>query len=128
MNTQNPQEQQKTEAVNGHANGHVNGQATNGQATKSSSGRVFVQREIHLDRCAMYFEHGYVVTFIFADLKPWNECCFRVEQVRKGLNGKFSDSFRSEDTQDMIRGAYEAKRWIKKRQRAHTWKVLVALP
>jgi len=116
MNMENPQ-QPKAESVSGHVNG---------QASKPIRDRLTVQREIYGDRSAVYFEHGRVCTFIFAEQRLWGEIEFRVQQVRKGLNGQFSDGFRSEDVQDMIRGANQAKQWINKRQRSLAWKVLVA--
>src|SRR3546814_4288306 len=34
----------------------------------------------------------------------------------------FRSQFRADEVQDMIRGAYKASQWIKKRQRAYRWK------
>lgn len=117
--------QPTTETVNGHVNGKANGHV-NGQASKPAPDHVPVTRMIHTEKCAKYFENGRVVTFIFAEQRAWGETEFRVQQVRKGLNGQFSDAFRTEDMPDMIRGAYHAKQWIRKRQRTLPWKVLVA--
>lgn len=99
---------------------------TNGQSNGADRGRPQIHRETYHQKSATFFETGRVCTFIYANLTPWGEVEFRVEQARKGLNGQLTDQFRSEDVQDMIRGAYKASQWIKKRQRAYRWKILVA--
>lgn len=111
-----------TQAKNG-SNGNVNGHAGPHSGELGTSPAVNSRRG---ERAARSFVNGRVVTFIYAYNTTWGEVEFRVEQARLGLNGQLTDRFRSEEVSDMIRGAYDAKRWINQRQRHAWWSRVVA--
>jgi hypothetical protein len=96
------------------------------QQTKTSrkSGEKSPKQEVRVEGKAEYYEsfsHGDVVTTIFANRGGRGEIYFRIVQQREYVwSGKqcFCGSFRPDDAVDMARGAIEANRWLRKRQRS----------
>lgn len=73
--------------------------------------------------------HGSIWTGIYANMMPWGDVVFKVTQKklysRPGKRG-VAESYDAGDLWDVIRGAYWAHRWIRKRQR-RPWRRIVAL-
>ena len=83
------------------------------------------------DESGMYADsevHGSIRTVIYANVMPWGDIVFKVTQKRlysrPGKQGE-AVAYDAADLWDVIRGAYWAHRWIRKRQRG-AWRRLVA--
>jgi hypothetical protein len=72
--------------------------------------------------------HGSIRTVIYANVLPWGDVVFKATQKklysRPRKRGE-ADSYEASDLWDVIRGAYWAHRWIRKRQRGG-WRRLAA--
>ena len=68
---------------------------------------------------------GNVATEIYANVRPWGEVVFKIRQQRilpHGYDKAYGDWFTCEDLRDMMRGAYEAQRRVRKRRRRLLWR------
>lgn len=71
---------------------------------------------------AMAFQHGRVMTRVWANPNCWGGVTWRVDQARQIYSGtgNYARSYHAEDLRDAMRGLYAAERWIKKAERRRT--------